>query len=163
MAIRILTTIAILLCVNSAVSFFDFGNIANSGFVLKGFTIPCGRNERFEYQCGDVDNSCIYSFFQCDGVIDCPNGADENGKDCETEWEELCANEIGNFPKKKPFKTASCQNGMCITECDMCDGYYIDCADGSDEAPDLCFGENRPQIVGNCTSYRNSYPIPTDP
>ncbi|KAJ8047781.1 hypothetical protein HOLleu_06871 [Holothuria leucospilota] len=36
MAVQILTTIVILLFVNSAVSLIDFSNIGNSGFTIKG-------------------------------------------------------------------------------------------------------------------------------
>ncbi|KAJ8017824.1 Low-density lipoprotein receptor-related protein 1 [Holothuria leucospilota] len=114
----------------------------------------------YEFQCGDEFNSCIYGFFLCDGIIDCPNGADEDSAICQADWEKLCEKER-RFPNAKPFEMATCNNTMCITECDLCDGYYIDCADGSDEDPVLCSGENRPQINGDCSSYRESYPIPT--
>lgn len=33
----------------------------------------------------------------------------------------------------KGFEVAKCVNGMCITECDVCDGQFLDCSDFSDE------------------------------
>ncbi|KAJ8047745.1 hypothetical protein HOLleu_06820 [Holothuria leucospilota] len=124
----------------------------------KGKNTPCFGTP-YEFHCDEVNNSCIFSYFRCDGIIDCPNGADEDPAISEADWAKMCERE-NRSSKFKPFKMATCNNTMCITECDLCDGYYLDCVDGSDEDPALCNGDNKPQLVGDCTLYRQSYPFP---
>ncbi|XP_071824386.1 uncharacterized protein [Apostichopus japonicus] len=104
---------------------------------LKGSLFICGDNE-----CLDA------GYDECDGVLDCNNYEDEDEQSCQDEWEALCE-EAYSEEDLKPFSVAECDNGMCITECDVCDGEYIDCSDGSDETD--C-GENQPDPE-RCGSY----------
>lgn len=41
---------------------------------INSLIFSCGPHE---FTCGDVNNTCIAPHLFCDGIIDCPNGADE--------------------------------------------------------------------------------------
>ncbi|PIK62642.1 hypothetical protein BSL78_00434 [Apostichopus japonicus] len=115
----------------------------------------------YEIPCFGDSNCCIYSSYFCDTIIDCPNGFDEQPHICANIWKTTCDKEA-KFNHVKPFELAQCDDGMCITECDVCDGYYLDCTDGSDEDPELCNSDSRPAIQGDCTQFRQGYPIPDE-
>ncbi|XP_075046529.1 sortilin-related receptor [Mixophyes fleayi] len=73
---------------------------------------------RFEFEC-PKGKSCISRWKQCDGVRDCPDGADE--LHCPTHRPSSCMN--GTL----------CDDGeACLALSDRCDG-FLDCSDGSDE------------------------------
>ncbi|XP_071811875.1 uncharacterized protein [Apostichopus japonicus] len=134
----------------------DF-NIRNTDFNIKGERFNCtGRPNQFP--CFDEDDSCIFMFFFCDTIIDCPNGFDENPFFCSNAWQERCR--LEEAEQTKPFDLAYCENGMCITECDVCDGNYLDCTDGSDEDPELCNSDSRPTIQGDCSHYWEGFDFP---
>lgn len=139
-----------------ATSFFPDFTLGN--FSIAGTNFPC-RGNRNEQRCFDDADRCILRLYWCDTIIDCPNAFDENPAFCKQSWSERCTEEEKGG---KPFEIDYCENGMCITECDRCDGRYLDCTDGSDEKDfQTCVFEILPTIKGDCSSYRQQ-PNPRD-
>lgn len=97
---------------------------------------------------------CTVRTFVCDSIIDCPNFADENAENCRSRWNVYCAI-ITKPNNRKPFNAAFCDNGMCITECDVCDGRFFDCSDASDEL--FCTVSQRPDPE-RCEQYDTGLP-----
>ncbi|XP_071824383.1 uncharacterized protein [Apostichopus japonicus] len=135
-------------------------NPQERNLTVKGNCQSC-TGSTYEIPCFGDSNCCIYSSYFCDTIIDCPNGFDEQPHICANIWKTTCDKEA-KFNHVKPFELAQCDDGMCITECDVCDGYYLDCTDGSDEDPELCNSDSRPAIQGDCTQFRQGYPIPDE-
>ena len=80
----------------------------------------CSGQNWFKCQTG-----CILSKFQCDGVIDCALGEDE----------EIC-HDVTTTATTCSSEQFQCKNGDCILSHFYCDG-DADCEDGSDE-PNTC-------------------------
>jgi hypothetical protein len=78
------------------------------------------------YACGDAENvaegTCLPWEWKCDGVFDCPNGADESPETCENFQPAACQD--GEF---------RCQNGQCVPGEWRCDR-FADCERAEDEA-----------------------------
>ncbi|XP_028906986.1 CD320 antigen [Ornithorhynchus anatinus] len=95
---------------------------------------PCRRGELRCYQpaCrnGSTEPSCLAPVCLakerfCDGVPDCPDGADEHG--------ELCQRHPTHPPPQKCLEQDfQCAQGMCIPDAWRCDG-HPDCDDEKDE------------------------------
>ena len=99
-----------------------------------------------EFDCGNLN--CIHSSLMCDGKNDCPDGKDENEKDCT-----LCGtNEF------------ECIEGLCIPLAKRCDGFK-DCDSGDDEAdctkpttPKPYRRPKPPSIMRNSSKWK--FPLP---
>ena len=87
------------------------------------------QREATLFTCSEKDNICIDAALVCNGVLDCPNGADEEegGLDC-TKYG--CP-----YPQLGGYKCNSAwvkETKLCIHRGWICDGYE-DCVDASDE------------------------------
>ncbi|XP_066592780.1 vitellogenin receptor [Prorops nasuta] len=85
----------------------------------------CDEHSKDWFACGDEKNTCISSYFLCDGEYECPNGADE----------EKCS----TGQNTRPARTSICQldeymckDESCIPLEKFCDLRH-DCRDESDE------------------------------
>lgn len=118
-----------------AVTFSTLFSIGSSN----SFPFTCAQLQLWGmsyYPCAD-GIQCVLGRYECDSIIDCTDGSDEDH--CENEWEVNC---IIDFAGKKTrdgndLQRFQCDSGMCIVGCLQCDGKY-DCLDQSDEDPRFC-------------------------
>ncbi|XP_041974623.1 putative vitellogenin receptor isoform X2 [Aricia agestis] len=99
-------------------------------------------------------NKCLSQYKKCDGIKDCKYGEDEVGCPASMEttvclWDQInChGNCISRNSVCKDIATPEimtcgaseqrCDDGACVSRALACDG-RADCADGSDERPDVC-------------------------
>ncbi|PIK62641.1 hypothetical protein BSL78_00433 [Apostichopus japonicus] len=133
----------------------------NDSLVLRNprYTFDCSssfadrlREQGKLFECG-VDNLCIdASKDVCDSTVNCDNFIDES--DCDDEWLDNCLIDINDIILGiKPFRLFQCTDGMCINECQVCDGVYMDCVDGSDEHPEKCKIESNRPNPQRCANY----------
>ncbi|XP_071949014.1 LDL receptor repeat-containing protein egg-1-like [Antedon mediterranea] len=75
---------------------------------------------------------CINPKFECDSIVDCQDGSDEDH--CQQQHAEYCDTGFeGKILHGKPMEKFQCDDGMCIEDCRRCND-KADCVDHSDES-----------------------------
>lgn len=93
-------------------------------------------------QCAEANFRCAYGACIsieriCDGVDDCLDSSDEEHEMCLKRRLEDKFGEEAQRKKCAGFGQMKCWSGQCVRTMDKCNG-VVDCADGSDEWPNLC-------------------------
>ncbi len=138
----------------TANKFTDITSTANSLLIQHTVKVNVSIVCRYsDYQCSD--GTCILSYQQCDGFLDCSDGKDEENCSMCKGLSDSLDTHFCRHQCLSPICYCSqhyyqCLQGGCIPGSKLCDRIR-DCADGSDE--NSCsynnFRESRPEVDGS--------------